>query len=90
VDEIKPKDLQSMPKVAHGRLIGAVEDLAVQGSCTPGLERNSAVDSVVRKGSTFHMKQKDRMTIRIIRTSASVSSDWRCTDASRTGDPRSS
>lgn len=61
---IKPKDVQSTRKVVRGRLIGAAEDPAMEGELYPRLEWSSGIDSVVREGSTFQMKQKDRMTIR--------------------------
>lgn len=64
LNEIKPKDVQSMRKVARGRLIGAVEDPAMEGELYPRLEWSSGIESVVREGSTFQMRQKDRMTIR--------------------------
>ena len=67
VDElmaIKPKDVQSQRKVARGRLLGAVADPAMEGELYPRLEWTSGIDSVVREGSTFQMRQKDRMTIR--------------------------
>ncbi len=62
--EIKPKDVQSQRKVARGRLLGAVADPAMEGELYPRLEWTSGIDSVVREGSTFQMRQKDRMTIR--------------------------
>lgn len=63
--EIKPKDVQSMRRVARGRLIGAAEDPAMEGELYPRLEWSSGIDVVVREGSTFQMmKIKDRMTIR--------------------------
>jgi len=64
LNKIKPKDVQSMRKVARGRLIGAVEDPAMEGELYPRIEWHSGIDSVVREGSTFQMKQKERMTIR--------------------------
>lgn len=57
-------DVQSMRKVARGRLIGAAENPAMEGELYPLLEWNSGIESVVREGSTFRMEQKDRMTIR--------------------------
>ena len=62
--EIKPKDVQSMRKVARGRLIGAAEDPAMEGQLYPQLEWSSGIDAVVREGSTFQVKMKDRITIR--------------------------
>ncbi|SDY92206.1 hypothetical protein SAMN05661080_05029 [Modestobacter sp. DSM 44400] len=62
--EIKPKDVQSSRKVARGRLIGAAVDPAMEGELYPRLAWSSGIDAVVREGSTFQMKSKDRMTIR--------------------------
>lgn len=64
LNEIKPKDVQSMRKVVRGRLIGAVEDPAMEGELYPRLEWSSGYESVVREGSTFWMKPKERMTVR--------------------------
>jgi hypothetical protein len=64
LNEIMPKDVQSMRKVVRGRLIGAVEDPAMEGELYPRLEWSSGVESVVSEGSMFQMKQKERMTIR--------------------------
>lgn len=64
LNEIQPKDVQSTRKVIRGRLIGIVEDPAMEGELYPHLEWNSGVDSVAREGSTFHMSQKERITIR--------------------------
>ncbi|HEX5348838.1 MAG TPA: hypothetical protein VFW64_17300 [Pseudonocardiaceae bacterium] len=61
---IKPKDVQSMRKVVRGRLIGAVEDPAMEGELYPRLEWSSGIESMVRDSSTFRMKQKDRITVR--------------------------
>jgi hypothetical protein len=62
--EIKPKDVESMRKVARGRLIGVAEDPAMEGELYPRLEWSSSIDSIVREGTSFQMKQKDAMTIR--------------------------
>jgi hypothetical protein len=62
--EIKPKDVESMRKVARGRLIGVAEDPAMEGELYPRLEWSSSIDSIVREGTSFQMKQKDVMTIR--------------------------
>jgi hypothetical protein len=62
--EIKPKDVESMRKVARGRLIGVAEDPAMEGELYPRLEWSSSLDSIIREGTSFHMKQKDAMTIR--------------------------
>jgi len=53
-----------MRKVVRGRLIGAVEDPAMEGELYPRLEWSSSIESVAREGSTFHMKPKERMTVR--------------------------
>ena len=90
LNEIKPKDVQSMRKVARGQLIGTVEDPAMEGELYPRLEWSSGIESIVRQGSTFQMKQKDRMTVRTHPDVGFRLDDWRCTDASRTGRPRSS
>jgi hypothetical protein len=65
LNEIKPKDMQSMRKVVRGRLIGAIEDPAMEGELYPRFEWSSGIDSVVREGSTFQVKPKDRMTVRM-------------------------
>lgn len=62
--EIHPKDVQSMRRVARGRLIGAAENPAMEDELYPRLEWSSGVDAVVREGSTFQLKPKDRMTVR--------------------------
>jgi len=64
LNEIKPKDVQSMRKVVRGRLIGAVEDPAMEGELYPRLEWSSSIESVDRESATFHMKPKERMTVR--------------------------
>jgi hypothetical protein len=64
LNEIRPRDVQSKRKVARGRLIGAAEDPAMEGELYPRLEWSSGIESVVREGSTFQMKQKERITIR--------------------------
>jgi hypothetical protein len=64
LNEIKPKDVQSMRKVVRGRLIGAAEDPAMEGELYPRLEWNSGIESVAREASTFQMRPKERMTVR--------------------------
>jgi hypothetical protein len=64
LNEITPKDVQSMRKVVRGRLIGAAEDPAMEGELYPRLEWSSSIESVAREGSTFQMKPKERMTVR--------------------------
>jgi hypothetical protein len=64
LNEIKPKDVQSMRKIVRGRLIGAAEDPAMEGELYPRLEWSSGIESVAREGSTFQMKPKERMTVR--------------------------
>ena len=64
LNEIKPKDVLSMRKVARGRLIGAVQDPAMEGELYPRLEWRSGISSVLREGSTFHVQQREQMTIR--------------------------
>jgi hypothetical protein len=64
LNEIKPKDVQSMRKVVRGRLIGVVEDPAMNGELYPRLEWSSGIESVIREGSTFQLKQKEKMTVR--------------------------
>ncbi len=61
---IKPKDVQSRRKIARGRLIGAAENPAAEGELYPLLEWTSSIGSVVREGSTFQMKDKDKITVR--------------------------
>lgn len=62
--EIKPTDVQSMRKVARGRLVGSAEDPAAEGELYPRLEWQSGIDSVVREGSAFRATQKERITVR--------------------------
>jgi len=59
-----PKDVQSMRNVVRGRLIGSVEDPAMEGQLYPMLEWSSGIGSVDREGSTFQMRQKERVTVR--------------------------
>ena len=61
---IKPKDVQSRRKIARGRLIGAAEDPAAAGQLYPLLEWSSSIGSVVREGSTFQIKDTDKITVR--------------------------
>jgi hypothetical protein len=61
---IKPKDVQSMRKVVRGRLLGAAENLAMEGNLYPLLEWSSGIESVLREGSTFEMKQNEQLTVR--------------------------
>ena len=64
VTAIKPKDVQSRRKIARGRLIGAAEDPAAEGQLYPLLEWSSSIGSVVREGSTFQIKDNDKITVR--------------------------
>jgi hypothetical protein len=64
LNEIKPKDVQSLRKVARGRMVGSAQDPAMEGQLYPLIEWTSGVGSVDRDGSTFHMRQKERMTVR--------------------------
>ncbi|AUI57329.1 hypothetical protein [Amycolatopsis sp. BJA-103] len=64
LNEIKPKDVQSMRKVVRGLLIGAAEDAAAEGELYPRLEWTSGIESVVREGATFHVKPQERITVR--------------------------
>lgn len=61
---IKPKDAQSRRKIVRGRLIGAAEDPAAEGELYPLLEWSSGIGSVVREGSTFQMKETEKITVR--------------------------
>jgi hypothetical protein len=62
--EIKPKDAQSARKVIHGRLLGAAADPAADGQLYPLLEWASSIDSMAREGAAFHMKPRERVTVR--------------------------
>jgi hypothetical protein len=61
---LKPKDVQSRREIARGRLIGAAEDPAAAGQLYPLLEWRSSIGSVVREGSTFQIKDTDKITVR--------------------------
>lgn len=62
--EIKPKDVQSARKIIRGSLLGAAEDPAADDQMYPLLEWASSIDSVVREGSAFHMKPREKVTVR--------------------------
>jgi len=62
---IKPKDVQSRRKVIRGRLVGSAEDPAADGELYPRLEWSSSVGPVTREGSTFHIRDNDRITVRV-------------------------
>ena len=59
LNEIKPKDVQSLRKVVRGQLIGTVEDPAMEGELYPRLKWSSGVESVVGEGSTFRMSRRN-------------------------------
>jgi hypothetical protein len=58
------RDVQSLRKVARGRLIGDADDPAPEGELYPRLEWTSSVDSTERDGATFNFRQSETMTIR--------------------------
>jgi len=61
---IKPKDVQSRRKIARGRLVGVAEDPAPDDERYPRLEWSSSIGSVLRDGSTFTLKDQDKITVR--------------------------
>ena len=61
---IKPKDVQSRRKIVRGRLIGVAQDPAAEGQLYPLLEWSSSIGSVLREGSTFHLKETEKITVR--------------------------
>jgi hypothetical protein len=62
---IKPKDVQSVRKVVRGRIIGASDELALEGELYPTLAWTSGIDRVSREGTTFKLEQRDRITVRM-------------------------
>ena len=61
---IRPKDVQSRRKIVRGRLLGAAEDPAPDDERYPRLAWSSSVDSVLREGSSFTLKDQDKITVR--------------------------
>ncbi len=65
LNNIALKDVQSMRKVVRGQLTGTAEDPALEGERYPRLEWSTGTESVVREGSAFRMRQRERMTVRV-------------------------
>ena len=62
---IKPKDVQSRKKIVRGRLIGLVENPAGEDELYPSLQWSTGISSVLREGSTFHIKETENITARV-------------------------
>lgn len=64
LNAIPLRDVQSMRKVARGRLIGSADNPAIDGELYPRLEWTSSVDSSERDGDTFKFRVSENMTVR--------------------------